>query len=58
MRDDSSDEHLDGLLEALVEAEKREGKKIEADVVTWRGMMTKACFSAIHVRKTTRRTDW
>lgn len=41
MRDDSSDEHLDGLLETLIAAEKRDGKKTEADVVTWRGMMTK-----------------
>ena len=44
MRDDTADEHLDGLLETLIEAEKRQGGKIEADVVTWRGMMTKACF--------------
>ena len=44
MRDDASDEHLDGLLEALIEAERRDGKKTEADVVTWRGMMTKARF--------------
>lgn len=43
MRDSTSDEHLDGLLETLVAVEKREEKKIEADFVTWRGMMTKAC---------------
>lgn len=40
-RDDSGDEHLDGLLDTLVEAEKRNGKKTEVDLVTWRGMMTK-----------------
>ena len=42
-RDDSPDEHLDGLLETLIAAEKREGKKTDADIVTWRGMMTKVC---------------
>lgn len=47
MRDDASDEHLDGLLETLIAAEKREGKKIEADFVTWRGMMTKACLLSV-----------
>jgi RAT1-interacting protein len=44
-RDDSSDEHLDGLLDTLVEAEKRNGKKTEVDLVTWRGMMTRVCLS-------------
>lgn len=42
-RDDSGDEHLDGLLDTLVEAEKRSGKKTEVDLVTWRGMMTRVC---------------
>jgi RAT1-interacting protein len=42
-RDDSGDEHLDGLLDTLVEAEKRNGKKTEVDIVTWRGMMTRVC---------------
>jgi hypothetical protein len=44
-RDDSGDEHLDGLLDTLVEAEKRNGKKTEVDLVTWRGMMTRVCLS-------------
>ncbi|KAI4823042.1 rai1 protein [Aureobasidium sp. EXF-8845] len=35
-RDDSGDEHLDGLLDTLVESEKRNGKKTEVDFVTWR----------------------
>lgn len=43
-RDDSGDEHLDGLLDTLVEAEKRNGKKTEVDLVTWRGMMTRVSF--------------
>ncbi|RPB05771.1 RAI1-domain-containing protein [Choiromyces venosus 120613-1] len=39
--DSSIDEHLDGLLEAIVELEKRSGKKVVTDIITWRGMMTK-----------------
>lgn len=39
--DDSVDDHLDGLLQALINYEGSKGAKLEADVVTWRGMMTK-----------------
>lgn len=39
--DDSGDEHLDGLLKTIIALEQEEGKKIDAQVVTWRGMMTK-----------------
>ncbi|KAL1972484.1 hypothetical protein VTN31DRAFT_6898 [Thermomyces dupontii] len=39
--DDTVDEHLDALLETLVAYEKEHGTKCEADVITWRGMMTK-----------------
>ncbi|CCE27676.1 uncharacterized protein CPUR_01150 [Claviceps purpurea 20.1] len=39
--DDSQDEHLDSLLKAIMAHEKETGKKIDAHVVTWRGMMTK-----------------
>lgn len=39
--DDARDEHLDSLLKTMVAHEKEEGKKIDADIVTWRGMMTK-----------------
>jgi len=54
-RDDSVDEHLDGLLDTLQAYEeallvKVEGGehevanvRLKADVVTWRGMMTKVC---------------
>ncbi|KAI0911191.1 RAI1 like PD-XK nuclease-domain-containing protein [Ustulina deusta] len=44
--DDARDEHLDSLLKTMVAHEKEEGKKIDADIVTWRGMMTKSdyCF--------------
>jgi hypothetical protein len=35
---------LDGLLDTLVEAEKRNGGvKTVVDIVTWRGMMTRVC---------------
>ena len=45
-RDDSAaDEHLDGLLETLMEHEKRTGERTKADVVTWRGMMTKVRYN-------------
>ncbi|OIW29657.1 Dhp1-interacting protein Din1 [Coniochaeta ligniaria NRRL 30616] len=39
--DDSQDEHLDSLLEAIMNHEKETGQPIDAHVVTWRGMMTK-----------------
>ncbi|KAB5550957.1 dhp1-interacting protein [Coniochaeta sp. 2T2.1] len=39
--DDSQDEHLDSLLEAIMKHEREMGKQIDAHVVTWRGMMTK-----------------
>ncbi|KAI2473707.1 RAI1-domain-containing protein [Annulohypoxylon bovei var. microspora] len=39
--DDSTDEHIDSLLKTIVAHEEEEGKKIDAQFVTWRGMMTK-----------------
>lgn len=39
--DDSADEHLDALLDTIIALERETGSKCEADVVTWRGMMTK-----------------
>lgn len=39
--DDSTDEHLGSLLKAIIAHEEEEGKKIDAHIVTWRGMMTK-----------------
>lgn len=39
--DDSADEHLDALLDTVIALEKDTGSKCEADIVTWRGMMTK-----------------
>jgi RAT1-interacting protein len=42
------DTHLDALLETLKVWEEREGK-VEVDVVTWRGMMTKVCLCKVNV---------
>ncbi|OJJ38532.1 hypothetical protein ASPWEDRAFT_106393 [Aspergillus wentii DTO 134E9] len=39
--DDTGDEHLDALLETIIALEKDTGKKCEADIITWRGMVTK-----------------
>lgn len=38
---DSADEHLDALLDTVIALERDTAKKCEADIVTWRGMMTK-----------------
>ncbi|KAK2761378.1 decapping endonuclease targeting mRNA [Arachnomyces sp. PD_36] len=38
---DSGDEHLDALLDTIIALEKETGSKCEADIITWRGMMTK-----------------
>ena len=39
--DDTKDDHLDGLLKIIANLEQRTGKRCEADIITWRGMMTK-----------------
>jgi RAT1-interacting protein len=43
--EDKEDAHLDSLLQALVDKEKKDGDQTwaKADFVTWRGMMTKVC---------------
>ncbi|MCJ1276914.1 decapping endonuclease targeting mRNA [Puttea exsequens] len=38
---DTADDHLDGLLKTIIDLEQRTGSRIAADVITWRGMMTK-----------------
>ncbi|KAI7769149.1 hypothetical protein ACKAV7_004332 [Fusarium commune] len=40
--DDTGDDHLDSLLKTIAAHEQETGKKIDANIVTWRGMMTKA----------------
>lgn len=39
--DDTEDDHLESLLKTIMEVERERGEKVEVDVVTWRGMMTK-----------------
>ncbi|OAF63003.1 Protein rai1 [Pseudogymnoascus destructans] len=39
--DESTDDHLESLLRTIVGVERERGGRCEADVVTWRGMMTK-----------------
>jgi hypothetical protein len=41
--DDTRDDHLDGLVDTIALYEKEKGVKADADIVTWRGMMTKVC---------------
>lgn len=40
--DAANDLHLDALLETLAKHEQQQTSRVEADFVTWRGMMTKA----------------
>jgi RAT1-interacting protein len=39
--DDSTDEHLDGLLKAVILLEQKNNERVKAEIMTWRGMMTK-----------------
>jgi hypothetical protein len=39
--DDTNDDHLDGLVDTIAALEEEKGTKVEADIITWRGMMTK-----------------
>lgn len=39
--DDTADEHLDSLLKTIIDLEQKIGHKVKANLITWRGMMTK-----------------
>lgn len=39
--DDTADDHLDSLLKTIMLLEKETGSRVTADIITWRGMMTK-----------------
>lgn len=39
--DDSADDHLDSLLKTIAVHEEKTGEKMDAEFITWRGMMTK-----------------
>jgi RAT1-interacting protein len=43
--DDTKDEHLDSLLKAIMDLEYRTGVTCDADIITWRGMITKVSSS-------------
>lgn len=43
--DDTADDHLESLLKTIIAWEKENGSKCEADIITWRGMMTKVNLS-------------
>lgn len=45
--DDSKDEHLDSLLQTIMNLEKETGEKVDADIITWRGMMTKVLSQSV-----------
>ena len=42
-RDENDNEHLNSLLEALIQNKEVEGQLKQSDLITWRGMMTKLC---------------
>jgi len=39
--DDTADDHLDSLLKTIMAHEEESGKRVDAEIITWRGMMTK-----------------
>ena len=46
--DDTADDHLDSLLKALIDYEQKSEKRLEVDIITWRGMMTKVnCWTSL-----------
>lgn len=40
-RDETVDGHIDGLLKSIVNFEQKSGTECKADIVTWRGLLTK-----------------
>lgn len=42
-RDDSKDDHLHGLLTAIMDKEKKNQAKLDAHFISYRGMMTNVC---------------
>jgi RAT1-interacting protein len=49
----TTDLHLDALLETIQAHETKHATKIDTDIVTWRGMMTKESFSRNNASITT-----
>jgi len=44
---DTADDHLDSLLKTIISLEQETGKRVETDVITWRGMMTKVRYGFV-----------
>lgn len=42
-KNDSIDDHLDSLLKTIIAHEQETGSRIDANLVTWRGMITNVC---------------
>jgi RAT1-interacting protein len=50
--DTSVDLHLNPLLDTIRAHEEQTGSQLDADILTWRGMMTKVCFDTpLHRRE-------
>lgn len=45
--DDTVDEHIESLLKRIIALEQETDQRCEADVITWRGMMTKVLMAIL-----------
>jgi RAT1-interacting protein len=48
---DAADEHLDALLDTVIALERDTERRCEADIITWRGMVTKVSCAAIPIAR-------
>lgn len=48
--DDSVAEHLDSLLQTIMDHEQKTSQKIDAQIVTWRGCLTKVSSLSFDMR--------
>jgi RAT1-interacting protein len=46
--DDTVDEHIDSLLKTIAVREQESGHKVDCEIITWRGMMTKVPFLRLY----------
>jgi hypothetical protein len=49
--DDTVDDHLDSLLKTIMAHEEKTGERVEADFITWRGMMTKVGSTCLNTQR-------
>ncbi|KAL9613723.1 MAG: hypothetical protein Q9167_001737 [Letrouitia subvulpina] len=45
-RDDTVDNHIDGLVKSIMNFEQKSGTECKTDIVTWRGLITKLLATA------------